>query len=116
MEHLPTGERDEVRALSNFDDIDGYRDRYQYASAFLLQTIESQWLILLAIYKSPLAVWQAFKDKFATENTSSFFKQPNSIFDTKYDTLDPHSYHINQYNTLWTSAKIITCVPSLPRI
>ena len=100
-EHLPAEERDENGALSNFDDVDGYRDRYQYASAYFLETIDPQWLILLATHKTPPAIWQAFEDKFARENTSSFFDQLNTVFDTKYDTLDLLSDHINQYDTLW---------------
>ena len=94
-ELLPVEERDNNGALRNLDDVDGYRDRYQYASAYFLETIEPQWLILLATHKTPPAIWQAFEDKFARENTSSFFDQLNSVFDTKYDTLDMLLDHIN---------------------
>ena len=100
-ELLPVEERDDDEALSNFHDGDGYRDRYEYASAYFLETIEPQWLILLATHKTPPAIWQAFEDKFARENTSSFFDQHNSVFDTKYDTLHLLSDHISQYDTLW---------------
>ena len=101
MEHLPVGERDEDRALSNLNEVDDYRHRYLYASVFYLEPIESQWLILLLTHKTPPVVWQVFKDTFAKQNTSSFLDQLNSIFDTQYDTLNPVSHHINQYDTLW---------------
>ena len=100
-ELLPVEGKEDDGALSNFDDVDRYRDRYQYASAYFLDTIEPQWLILLATHRTPPALWQAFEDKFARENTSCFFDQLTSVFDTKYDTLDLLSDYINQYDTLW---------------
>jgi len=100
-EEIPEEETDDEGDVTNFEKIDEYRDRYQYASAYFLETIEPQWLILLATHKTPPAIWQAFEDKFARENTSSFFDQLNSVFDTKYDTLDLLSDHINKYDTLW---------------
>ena len=93
--------REDDRALSNYDDVDGYHDGYQYASAYFLETIEPQWPILLVTHKTPPTIWQASEDKFARENTSSFFDQLNSAFDTKYDTWDLLSDHIYQYDTLW---------------
>ena len=47
-ELLPAEEEDEARAFNNYDEGDEYRDRYQYTSAYSLETIEPQWLILLA--------------------------------------------------------------------
>jgi len=83
------------------DDNDNFIDRCQYAATYFIQTIESQWLILLATHKTPPKIWTALEDKFARENTSSFFDQLNSVFDTKYDTLDLLSDHINKYDTLY---------------
>ena len=80
---------------------DNFIDRYQYAARYFIQTVESQWLILLATHKTPPKIWTALQDKFARENTSSFFDQLNSVFDTKYDILDVLSDHINKYDTLW---------------
>jgi len=60
----------------------------------------------LAIHKTPAAIWQPFEDKFARENTSSFFDQLNSVFDTKYDISDLLSDHINQYDTLWNRLQL----------
>lgn len=114
MEILPTEERDEVGLLSNFDDVDEYGDRYQYTTAYFLETIESKWVILLATHKAPPAIWQAFENKFAREYTSSFFDQVNSVFDTKYDTLDPPPDHINdEYNPLWNRLHIYCSTASL---
>ena len=95
-EKIPIEETNHKGDLTNFEKIDEYRDRYQYASAYFLETIEPQWLILLATHKTPPAIWQAFEDKFARENTFSFFDQLNSVFDTKYDTLDLLSDHNQQ--------------------
>jgi len=83
------------------EDNDNFIDRYQYLATYFIQTIESQWLILLATHKTPPKIWTALEDKFAREITLSFFDQLNSVFDTKYDTLDLLSDHINKYDTLW---------------
>ena len=82
------------------DDNDNFIDGYQYAVTYFIQTVESQWLILLATHKTPPKIWTALEDKFARENTSSFFNQLNSVFDTKYDTLHVLSDHVNKYDTL----------------
>jgi len=82
------------------DNPDNFIACYQYAATYFIQTVESQWLILLATHKTPPKIWTALKDKFARENTSSFFNQLNSVFDTKYTTLDLLSDHINMYTTL----------------
>jgi len=94
-EEIPMAETDDEGDLTNFEKIDEYRDHYQYALAYFLETIEPQWLILLASHKTPPAIWQAFEDKPARENTSLLFNQLNSLLDTKYDTLDLLSNHIN---------------------
>ena len=83
------------------DDNDNCIDSYQYAVTYFVQTVESQCLIFLVTHKTPPKIWTALEDKFARENTSSFFDQLNSVFDTKYDTLDLLSDHINKYDTLW---------------
>jgi len=82
------------------DDNDNFIDRYQYAATYFIQTVESQWLILLATHKTPPKIWTALEAKFVRENTSSFFDQLNSVFDTKHDILDHLSDHINKYDTL----------------
>jgi len=80
---------------------DNFIHRYQYAATYFIQTVESQWLILLATHKTPPKIWTALEDKFARENTSSFFNQLNSGFNTKYDILNLLSDRINKYDTLW---------------
>jgi len=83
------------------DDNDNFIDRPQYAATYFSQTVESQWLILLATHKAPPKIWTGLEDIFARGSTSSFFDQPNSVFDTKYDILDLLSNHINKYDILW---------------
>jgi len=83
------------------DDNDNFVDGYQYAATYVIQTIESQWLILLATHKTPPKIWPTLEDKLARETTSSFFDQLNSVFHTKYDIFEVLSDHINKYDTLW---------------
>jgi len=100
-EEIPEEERDGDGDVINDDPIDGFQNRYQYASAYFLEMIEPQWLILLATHKTPSAIWQALEDKFARENTSSFFDQLNTVFNTRHDTATPIAEHINAYDTYW---------------
>ena len=83
------------------DDNDNFIDRYQYAVTYSIQTVESQWLILVATHKTPPKILIALEVKLSRENSSSFSDQLNSVFDTKYDILDLLSDHINKYDTLW---------------
>jgi len=84
------------------DDNDNFIDPYQYAATYLIQTVASQWFILLSTHKTPPKIWTPLVDKFAREKEiSSFFDQLNSVVDTKYDTLDALSDHMNKYDTLW---------------
>jgi len=94
------------------DENDNFIDRYQYAATYFIQTVESQWLILLATHKTTPKIWTALKDKFARENTSSLFDQLNSVFDTKYDIVDLHSDHIIKYDTLWNRLHLRCSTPS----
>jgi len=52
------------------------------------------------IFADAPQIWTPLEVKFARENTSSFFDQLNSVFDTKYNILDLLSDHINKYDTL----------------
>jgi len=88
------------------DENDNFIDRYQYAATYFIQTVESQWLILLATHKTTLKIWTALEDKFARGNTSSFLNQLNSVFDTKYDILDLRSDHMNKYDPLWNRLRL----------
>src|SRR5205807_9501643 len=91
----------EDNEITNAADIDEFRDRYQYASAYFLETINPRWLILLATPKTPPAIWTAFQDKLDRQNTSSFFDQLNAVLDSQYNTFEPIADHINKYDTLW---------------
>jgi len=55
---------------------------------YFIETVDSQWLILLATHKIPPKIWTALEDKFARENTSSFFDELNSVFDSRYNRVD----------------------------
>jgi len=57
-EEIPEEETDDERHVTNVAKIDEYCDCNPYASAYFLETIESQWLILLATHKTPPAIWQ----------------------------------------------------------
>ena len=81
-------------------DNDNFIDRYQYAATYFIQTVESQWPILLATDKAPPKIWNALEDKFAREKSSSFFDQLHPVFHIKYDTLDLLSDHMIKYDTL----------------
>jgi len=96
------------------DDNDNFIDRYQYAATSFIQTLESQWLILLATHKTPPERWTALEDTFAREKTSSFFDQLKSVFNTKYDRLDLLSDHINKYDTLWNRLRLLCSTASSP--
>ena len=100
-ETIPDNITDENDVITNEDSIDEFRDRYQWASAYFLERIDSKWLILLATHKTPPAIWTAFQDKFDRENTTSFFDQLNAVLDSKYDTSEVIADHINKYDTLW---------------
>jgi hypothetical protein len=43
--------------LKNEDEIDGYTDRYQYVSAFFLETVDPTWLTVLTTHRTPDAIW-----------------------------------------------------------
>jgi len=94
------------------NDNDNFIDCYQYAPTYFIETVESQWLILLATHKSSTTIGTALKDKFGRENTSSFFNQLNSVCDTKYDILDLLSDHINKYDTLWNRLHLLCSTAS----
>jgi len=94
------------------DDNDNFIDRYQYAATYLIQTVEFQWLILLATHRTPPERSTTLEAKFAREKTSSFFDQLKSVFNTKYDILDLLSDHINKYDTLWNGLHLLCSTAS----
>ena len=55
------------------DDNDNFIDRYKYAAKYFIQTVESQWLILVATHTAPSKILTSLEDKFARESTSSLF-------------------------------------------
>ena len=93
-ELLPVEERNDDDELTNDDAIESFRDRYQWASAYFLETIDLKYLILLATHKTLPNIWKVFQDKFARENTSSFFEQLNAFSNTTYNVSVPIVGHI----------------------
>src|SRR3989337_812678 len=100
-EELPEEEHNSDGDITNSDDIDGYRDRYQYASAYFLETVDPTWITILTTHKTPSAIWKAFQDKFARENTVSFYNQFSSLLNFKLNNKDDIADHLMNFDTLW---------------
>ena len=79
---------------------DNFIDRKENAATYFIQTVESQWLLLLVTHKTPSKIWTPPEDKPARQNPPPCFEEPNSVFDTKYESLDLLSDHINEYDTI----------------
>ena len=60
-----------------------FQDRYYYAATYFIQTVDPSFLVILATQRAPDRIWTTLEDKFGRENTTSFFDQLNSVFDTK---------------------------------
>ena len=68
------------------DDNDNFSDRYQYAATYFIQTVESQWLSLLATHKTPSNIWTALgtnlleKTLHLSSTNSILFSIPSTIY------------------------------------
>ena len=89
--------------INNEDEIDSYTQRYQYASAYFLETVSSDWFIILVTYKTPNGIWQALQDKSARENTVSFFDQLVTLLNHKLDTKHDLATHLTIYESHWNA-------------
>ena len=98
---LGTATIDQYDAEEDDDAHANFQDRYQYAATYFIQTVDPYFLVILATQRAPDRIWTTLEDKFGRENTTSFFDQLNSVFDTKYDASEPISDHINKYGTQW---------------
>ena len=92
---------DQYDAEEDDDTHANFQDRYQYAATYLIQTVDTSFLVILATQRAQDGIWTILEDKFGRENTTSFFNQLNSVFDIKYDASEPISDHINKYDTQW---------------
>ena len=98
---LGTETIDQYDAKEDDDAYANFQDRYQYAATYFIQTVDPSFLVILATQRAPDRIWTTLEDKFGRENTTSFFDQLNSVFDTKHDASEPISDHINKYDTQW---------------
>ena len=94
------------------DDYTNFQDRYLYAATYFIQTVDPKFLIILATQESPDKIWTTLEDKFARENTTTFFNQLNSVFNTKYEASEPISEHINAFDTQWNRLQLRSSTPS----
>jgi hypothetical protein len=97
----PKAELDMGGELTNEDKIEGYKDRYQYTSAYFLETVDPAWLTILTTYKMPSAIWKALQDKFARENTTSYYNHLTSLLNLKMESKSEISNHLTQFDTNW---------------
>src|SRR5947207_3463108 len=59
------------------------------------------WITILTTNKMPNRIWKALKDKFARENTTSFYKQLSDVLNTQLTSSDTVADYINRFNTNW---------------
>jgi hypothetical protein len=102
-EEQPKDKFDKDRNLVNEDEIEGFKDRYQYTSAFYLETIDPTWLTVLTTYRTPSAIWKALQDKFARENTTSFYNSLTSLLNLKMESRSNSktASHLTQFDSNW---------------
>jgi len=87
--------------LENEDEIEGFKDRYQYTSAFYLETIDPKWPTILTTYKTSPAIWKALQDKFAHENTTSFYNHLPGLLNLKMESKSKATDHLTQFDSNW---------------
>jgi hypothetical protein len=97
----PKAELDMGGELTNKDEIEGYKDRYQYTSAYFLETVDPACLIILTIFKTLSVIWKALQNKFARENTTSYYSHLISLLNFKMESKSKISNHLTQFDTNW---------------
>ena len=98
----PTATYDKDGDLENEDDIDNFHQRYRYSTSFFLETVDHQWLPILVTYKTPQAIWTALRDKFARENTTTFYDELSTVLNLKLTNKSDIASHINKFDSSWT--------------
>jgi hypothetical protein len=93
-EEQPKDKFDKDGNLENVDEIEGFKDRYQYTSAFYLETIDPTWLTVLTTYRTPSAIWKALQDKFARENTTSFYNHLSGLLNLRMESKSKATEHL----------------------
>jgi hypothetical protein len=100
-EEQPKDKFDKDRNLENEDEIEGFKDRYQYTSAFYLETIDPTWLTVLTTYRTPSAILKALQDKFARENTTSFYNHLSGLLNLRMESKSKATEHLTQFDNNW---------------
>ena len=100
-EKEPVVEYNEDGDLTNRLQIEGYKDRYQYASTFFLQTVDPAWLPILRTNRTPPRIWIALQNKFARENTTSFYNQLSGLLNLKLESKAGIADHLIKFDTTW---------------
>jgi transposase InsO family protein len=100
-EEQPKDKFDKDGNLENEDEIEGFKDRYQYTSAFYLETIDPTWLTVLTTYRTPSAIWKALQDKFARENTTSFYNHLSGLLNLRMESKSKATEHLTQFDSNW---------------
>jgi hypothetical protein len=100
-EEHPKDKFDKDGNLENENDIEGFKDRYQCTSAFYLETIDPTWLTILTTYRTPSAVWIALQDKFACENTTSFYNNLSGLLYLRMESKSKATAHLTQVDSNW---------------
>ena len=98
----PTATYDKDGDLENEDDIDNFHQRYRYSTSFFLETVDHQWLPILVTYKTPQAIWTALRDKFARENTTTFYDELSTVLNLRLTNKSDIATHINKFDSSWT--------------
>lgn len=80
----------------------GYHDRLQYTKLFFLSCVDTTWISILTVNKTPNKIWKALEDKFARENTVTFYNQLTSLLNTKLGSKAQIADHLTSFDTNWT--------------
>ena len=96
-EQEPTKEEKED---SNYEEqVNTYRSRYRWTSVFILETVDFQWLPVVAANETPSRVWEALLGRFARESTVSFHSQFASLLGLRVTSKSNLASTITKFNT-----------------
>ena len=80
---------------------ESYVGRSHWAQQLIASTVDPKWITLLT-RKSASAQWAALRDKFARENTVSFYHQFSDLLNTKLDDKAEMASHLPTFDQKWT--------------
>lgn len=79
-----------------------YRSWYAWASIFLLETVDSEWLPVITANKTPFLIWKALQDLFDPEDPASFHSQLASFLALRATSKSDLSSTITKFDSQWT--------------